>query len=216
MKKKVLKFFMSNNVESIIIHHSATKDNPNSNNYIGICNYHQGLGWDAPCSYHYVYEYEDEHLVKHIARPENKNGAHTKENKMNFKSIGICVVGNFDIEHPTNILYKILSNDIIEIMERYPNMTIDDIEPHNKYAPYKSCPGKNFNMDYLRKIISNKLNKTISKDVRMNQAYLLPNGKELVLEGNMHDGHFETPIRAILEELGFEVNWTKEKVTIKK
>jgi hypothetical protein len=206
----------NNHPQKIIIHHSATIDNPNSNNYVGICNYHQGLGWDPPCGYHYVYEYEDGHLVKHIARPENKNGAHTKENKMNFKSIGICVVGNFDIEYPTEELYEKLSNDIIEIMEKYPDMKVDDIEPHNKYATYKSCPGKNFDMDYLKKLVSDKTNKTINKNIRINQTYLLPDGEELILNGNMHNGHFETPIRAILEKLGFEVNWTKEKTIVKK
>lgn len=205
----------NNHPEKIIIHHSYSIDNLNSNNYIGICNYHQSLGWRPPCGYHRIYEYINEELIKHKGRKENENGAHTKENEMNFKSIGICIIGNFDINIPTSELYKELANDIFDIMKRYPHIKIDDIEPHSKYAPYKTCPGKKFNMDYLKKLIFKKIYSNIRKDVRLNQTYSLPNGEEIVLEGNMYNGHFETPIRAILEKLGYEIIWTKEKTFIK-
>lgn len=204
-----------NDVKSIIIHHSVTKDNPDSNNYAGICNYHQSKGWKTPCGYHYVWEYINGNLIKHIGRLEDENGAHTKENEMNFHSIGICVVGDFDKEYPTEELYEELSKDIVEIMKRYPNIEIDDIVPHSKYAPYKSCPGKNFDMIRLKRLISNRINRTNNKDIRMKQTYSLPDGEEIILEGNMHNGRFETPIRAILEKLDFKVNWTKEKTFIK-
>lgn len=52
------------------------------------------------------------------------------------------------------------------------------------------------------------------KSTLTSQVYMLPDGKEIVLEGIMADGRFYTPARALLEALKYQVNWTQEKTYI--
>jgi N-acetyl-anhydromuramyl-L-alanine amidase AmpD len=102
-------------------------------------------GW-RDIGYHWVLEYVNNKLVWRQGRKETDTGAHTKEQSMNSKSIGICVVGNFDKYPPTQAHYEAIRDKIKELDVKYGPMPI---EPHSKYATYKSCPGKLFDMKKL-------------------------------------------------------------------
>jgi N-acetyl-anhydromuramyl-L-alanine amidase AmpD len=45
-----------------------------------------------------------------------------------------------------------LADLVRNILLRY-NLTPDDIQGHRNYASYKTCPGRNFNMDKLREAL---------------------------------------------------------------
>src|SRR5206468_7992138 len=86
----------------IIIHHSATP----AGSLAVIDREHKEKGWDG-CGYHFVIgngTNSGDGQVEPSARwPIQKWGAHAKtpDNKFNDYGIGICLVGNFDIDRPT-------------------------------------------------------------------------------------------------------------------
>jgi len=82
-------------IEYIIIHHSATKKE--TTNFNAVNEYHLSLGWKG-IGYHYFIE--EDGTVKQ-GRDENTEGAHCRSDRMNHRSIGICLAGNFTEEEPS-------------------------------------------------------------------------------------------------------------------
>jgi N-acetylmuramoyl-L-alanine amidase len=140
-------------VTKIIIHHSLTKDGT-VNDWKAIRRYHiEEKGWDD-IGYHYGIENVGGKIVVQKGRAENVIGAHCLG--MNDKSIGICVVGNYDLTEPTEWALKVLVNLCTDICKRY-SLNPEDIETHHKYANYKTCPGTKFPMWKLRQMVARKL-----------------------------------------------------------
>lgn len=130
----------------IIIHHTWSVDNKLKYDWDTIRRYHKSLGWDG-IGYHYGIEEAEGKIIVQRGRPEYIVGAHCKNNKMNFTSLGIAVIGNFDWEEPNQYIISRLAGLCCVLKSKHE--TIKHIEPHNKYAPYKTCPGKLFNMSML-------------------------------------------------------------------
>src|SRR3990167_10434292 len=124
--------------EWTVIHHSGgTKADPNADTshhtanimeqgHISFPNFFEGLG------YQYVI-HDDGKVWK--GRPEHYHGAHVKERdtdgiKINYKSIGICLAGNFNVTLPTKEQETALKGLIASIKTRYPAITDDKIVPH--------------------------------------------------------------------------------------
>jgi N-acetyl-anhydromuramyl-L-alanine amidase AmpD len=129
----------------IIIHHSATDDG-NTYDWYGIDKYHTvDLGWDE-VGYHFGIEKVNEVYQYCLGRSLSKNGGHTLG--MNDKAIGICVVGNYDGISPVQRQYEMLAKLCYNIMKEF-DIPIYNIETHNKYATYKTCPGVMFSMETL-------------------------------------------------------------------
>lgn len=141
---------MSNKPSWIILHHSGGTDrdpladtsnqtfedinewhrlNPNTNP-----GFPSSLGYF--CGYHYVIE-KSGRLVQ--ARSDFEGGCHTKG--MNYASIGICIVGNFDSTLPSDAQIHTLWNLLDKLQQRY-LIPSSKIVPHRVFAP-KSCFGKN-------------------------------------------------------------------------
>jgi len=120
----------------IIIHHSAVSRTKNSEQFDAIDRYHKSKGWGQ---IGYTYLIEPSGIVK-TGRDENKNGAHCYQKLMNYRSIGICLTGNFDIEDPTHEQVKSLYSLIKVIQDRH-KIKDKNVLPHRHYATYKSCPG---------------------------------------------------------------------------
>jgi len=145
----------------IIIHHSLSKDG-NVNNWEGIKRWHLGQigGSDVRArdynpyvlnpmldiGYHYGLEIEDLRYVYRIGRPLDMQGGHTL--KQNHCALGICVIGDFDVESPANTIYFLLGSLCRELMGRF-NISIDNVLPHWAFAN-KTCPGKLFNFLLFR------------------------------------------------------------------
>jgi N-acetyl-anhydromuramyl-L-alanine amidase AmpD len=76
---------------------------------------------------------------------------------MNRKSIGICCIGNFDNNPPPNSAWSMLLKLCANISLRY-DISVENVKGHSEYAPYKSCPGKAFDMVKFRKDLETELN----------------------------------------------------------
>lgn len=130
--------------QNIIVHHSLVSREKNSAQFAAIDRYHRNKGWGM-IGYHYLIEPNGE--IVH-GREENQVGAHCKENMMNYRSIGICLSGNFDIEDPTIEQVKALNKLIKDIMNRR-GIPAKNIYPHRNFATYKSCWGSRLPNDIL-------------------------------------------------------------------
>lgn len=134
----------------IIVHHSAS---PHTQSVEVIENYHLSLGWEG-VGYHYLITWEGE-VWK--GRPEHYHGAHCKG--QNNNSIGICLIGNFSQETPSNAQIDALRGLLDDICSRY---SISKIEPHRAYAN-KDCYGTNLADDWASKLLDSSLTEIESK-----------------------------------------------------
>ena len=135
--------------EMIIVHHSAASENQTVKS---IEDYHLSLGWEG-VGYQYLITKLGE-VWK--GRPEHYHGSHCKEQSMNTKSIGICLIGDFDKKLPTEAQKNTLITLMNDIIKRYP---IKDIVPHRHFLgnpPYKTCFGSLLKNTWAKDLISNK------------------------------------------------------------
>jgi len=127
------------NPTHIIIHHSLTEDGKTvSWGAIRFYHVHKN-GW-AQIGYQLGIELIGNHYEILMGRMLNEVGAHTVG--MNSHSIGICMVGNFDLEPPPNAQLDLLVSLTRSLMEIF-DIPIENVKRHADYAP-KSCPGKLF------------------------------------------------------------------------
>ena len=120
--------------EYIIIHHSANKNSTFEN----VDAYHRSKGWGG-IGYHYFIEKSGE--VK-IGRQDTEIGAHCKADGMNYKSIGICLAGNF-LEHLwTSAQLKSLEKLLFQLEKKYDIDRIYNVIGHQEAKGAKTdCPG---------------------------------------------------------------------------
>ena len=131
-------------INSIIIHHSATKDS-GTVSWQPIRSYHKGKGW-RDIGYHFGIEKVGDLYETFVGRDIRLPGAHCVGN--NSSSIGICVVGDFDNRHVNCDQWAAVIQLVKALIEIFP--TITGVYGHNEFS-LKSCPGKHFDMDALRR-----------------------------------------------------------------
>ena len=91
---------------NIVLHHSATDQLPVESVLDGINNSHKKRGFpkgsmNLYVGYHYLIDLNGRVLQ---TRDDSDIGAHCREQKMNYKSLGICLIGNFE-EHHLNLFH---------------------------------------------------------------------------------------------------------------
>lgn len=129
----------------IFIHHSLTKDGKTVS-WSAIREYHiVDLGWNA-IGYHYGIELVNKSFEIFKGRMDNEPGAHCKQSGMNRKSLGICLVGNFDLRPPDTTQIHMLTRLTRSLMYIH-NIPIEHVMPHNMLAHYKTCPGSQFDFE---------------------------------------------------------------------
>lgn len=127
------------NPKYIILHHSLTKDGKTVS-WSAIRRYHvHELNW-ATIGYHFGLELVGDHYEILIGRMLNQIGAHCKG--YNHESIGICFVGNFDIEAPENSQLIAGKNLIRSLLDVF-NLDRWSVKGHCDFSD-KTCPGKLF------------------------------------------------------------------------
>lgn len=135
----------------IIVHHSLTKDG-STVSWGAIRRYHTEVrGW-KDIGYHFGIELVGRDFEIFVGRTLDEPGAHTKGH--NHEGIGICVVGNFDLVPPHPAAWAKLVKLIKWLMQEY-NIPPENVKGHREFAPYKTCPGKRFDLDRLREEVSN-------------------------------------------------------------
>jgi len=133
-------------IEHIIIHHTAVSRQLNSQQYEAVREYHKKQGWGY-IGYHYFIE-PNGLLMK--GRQENVTGAHCKEDRMNYRSLGVCLAGNFDKEKPTDLQVESLKDIIAHLRIKY-KISRKNVKFHRHFTAHKSCPGYNFTQILLNK-----------------------------------------------------------------
>jgi len=132
--------------ENIIIHHSLTKDS-DTVSWQAIRKYHiETMGFKST-GYHYGIELINDEYEIIVGRLLDEQGAHTKGK--NHDSIGICIVGNFDLAPPNERQWE-LTTKLCVSLARVFNIRLSNIYGHRDFANYKTCPGVMFNMEKLR------------------------------------------------------------------
>lgn len=144
-----------NSLEYIIIHHSTTVDGK-THDAESITWYHIYIKkWDG-AGYPFFIELIGDKIEIMPGRPIYKDGAHALG--FNDRSIGICLVGNFDAYAPylktllvtvkliksLQLIYNIPTNKVIGHRETYALL--------NKKQE-KTCPGSRFSMVDLREAL---------------------------------------------------------------
>jgi hypothetical protein len=130
----------------IIIHHSLTKDS-GTVSWGAIRKYHvETNGW-ADIGYHWGIELINDHYEILMGRPSDHIGAHTIG--QNDQAIGICIVGNFDID-PVLPEIKDQLHILIEWLIGVYKIPNQKIYGHCEFAQ-KTCPGKNL-FDWVKEI----------------------------------------------------------------
>lgn len=168
----------------IVLHHSATADGLRFD-WGGIRKYHtsyridgnivtkpefdarklSGNGWNfeepwRDIGYHFGIEEINGQLEILLGRMPEEDGAHCREASMNQAGIGICLVGNFDIQVPSVGLLGKTAALCKWLMERY-GIPAKNVWGHREAQAAggvlpekrKTCPGKLFDMDRFRTML---------------------------------------------------------------
>jgi len=154
--------------ENIIVHHTAVSYDKNPNQFDAVNNYHKSKGWGM-IGYHYLIE-KDGTVKK--GRAIGMLGAHCYQQSMNYKSIGICLTGFFDIELPTKEQKKSLKALLLDLMKTY-QIPINNIYPHRHFAKYKSCYGSKLSHTWARDLLISKYMYKLVKEKGNPDVYAL-------------------------------------------
>lgn len=126
-----------NKVEYLIIHHSATPRDRTT--FEAVRKYHIKKGW-GDIGYHFFITSDG---TIHSGRKEDDVGCHCSASSMNFKSLGICLAGNFEKEYPSAKQLKSLSSLLNQLVVKYLILP-DHILGHREVPEAKTlCPGIN-------------------------------------------------------------------------
>jgi len=134
----------------IVIHHSATP----TGGAAAFDKMHKAKGWDE-LGYHFVVgngtDTPDGKIEVGPRWPKQKWGAHDKTpgNQYNEHGIGICLVGNFDVTHPTAAQLKSVEKLVAYLMKTY-HIPADHVLGHGE-TKATECPGKYVNVAAIRR-----------------------------------------------------------------
>jgi peptidoglycan hydrolase-like protein with peptidoglycan-binding domain len=150
-----------NRPENLVIHCSASPD-------------HGYLDWPSLRKYHieernfidigYHYGIENVHGSYEIliGRPERQPGAHCREQGMNYRSLGVCLVGGDPWKGFDNKLCPLPEEQYNKLVELCTRLCIKhkisnrNIYFHRNFAP-KPCPGYGINREMLRDDVNSRL-----------------------------------------------------------
>lgn len=135
----------------IIIHHSLTEDGKTVS-WDAIRKYHvETNGWND-IGYHYGIELVNDRYEILVGRMQDVVGAHCKEQGMNNASLGICLIGNFDIYSPLPVQLDMLVK-LVRSLQTVFNIPVNSVHKHSEFAP-KSCPGNMFPWDAFKTMLA--------------------------------------------------------------
>lgn len=146
--------------EYLVIHHTASSRDKTSLENVN--SWHKARAFPLSklgyyVGYHYLI-FADGEIIQ--ARNDDEVGAHAKEGGMNFKSIGICLTGNFEEEEPTIAQLDALHRVIIEKMKLL-SIPIEKVISHKEIPFATACCGKSL-INWL-----NKYRGSAGSDIKM-------------------------------------------------
>lgn len=151
--KPLVPLFRNDRWKYLIVHHSATA----SGSALVFEPMHIKRGFGG-VGYHFIidngtygkYDGEVEVTPRWL---KQQVGAHTSAQGMNYKAIGICLVGNFDETVPSDKQLESLAY-ILKRLSKYYNIPKENIIGHTDAAgPTTHCPGSQFPWEKLRSML---------------------------------------------------------------
>ena len=136
----------------VILHHSATDDGPGSD-FEAIRRYHMEVNGWSEIGYQMLIEMDGGKLVVKQGRPIGAIGAHCLG--FNGRSVGICLVGDYDKAAPLDDALFLLASVCRELQRTY-GIPADQVIGHRESFPLlgkpveKTCPGMLFDLDAFR------------------------------------------------------------------
>ncbi|MBI5214049.1 MAG: N-acetylmuramoyl-L-alanine amidase [Nitrospirae bacterium] len=153
--KPIISLYTSRKWKYIIIHHSATDDGDS----LDFNKLHKRKGWKG-VGYDFVIDNgtrgkQDGQIETSPRWIKQQDGAHCNASGMNFKGIGICLVGNFSKEKVSEKQMESLVY-LVNILRKHYKISEDYIMGHGQVRGAKTeCPGKYFPWDEFRKKLKN-------------------------------------------------------------
>jgi hypothetical protein len=153
----------------IVIHHSATP----AGSAAVFDREHRNKGWDE-LGYHFVIgngTLTGDGLVEVGPRwPKQKYGAHAKTPTQEYNQfgIGICLVGNFDLESPTPAQMKSLAKLTAYLMQTY-HIPASHVIGHCDTKP-TDCPGRNVHVALIRALAEQMMNGKVARGELLKEA----------------------------------------------
>ncbi len=141
----VVPLYPSKKWKYIVIHHSATDEG----NALCFNEGHKKRGFYRGLGYHFVIDNgtkgkADGQIEVSPRWLKQEVGAHCKASKMNYRSIGICLVGNFNIDRVSSRQMKSLVY-LVKRLKDYYRIPTKHILGHGQVRGAKTdCPGKKF------------------------------------------------------------------------
>ncbi len=141
----------ANNWQWIVIHHSATP----SGCATQFDRSHRQKGWDE-LGYHFVIGNgtgsRDGQIEVGSRWPKQKHGAHAKtpDNRYNDYGIGICIVGDFDVDRPSPAQVRAVAKLVSHLMQTY-HIPANHVVGHCDVKP-TDCPGRHFSVAQVRQM----------------------------------------------------------------
>jgi N-acetylmuramoyl-L-alanine amidase len=172
----------------IVIHHSASP----SGSMRDFDREHKQKGWDE-CGYDFVIgngtNSRNGQVEVGPRWPVQKYGAHayTPDERFNQHGIGICLVGNFDIDRPTAAQMQSLTKLVTYLMKTY-HIPANRVLGHKDTKP-TDCPGRNFNVAAVRRLVSQQVANAGPIDDAITDADPIPAGAELLKDDTQADAN---------------------------
>lgn len=143
--KPVVTLYPSRKWRYIIIHHSGTEEG----SALQFHRWHLNKGWDKGVGYHFVIdngqsEKQNGQIESTPRWIKQEDGAHCKADDMNSRAIGICLVGNFDVDKVSHKQMESLIY-LVNKLRRHYNIPLNHILGHGKVSGASThCPGLRF------------------------------------------------------------------------
>jgi N-acetylmuramoyl-L-alanine amidase-like protein len=141
----------ANRWQYIVIHHSATP----AGNAASFDRMHKAKGWDE-LGYHFVIgngtSSGDGQIEVGPRWPKQKWGAHAKtaDQRFNNYGIGVCLVGNFDIERPSSRQMESVARLVGYLMKTY-RIPASRVVAHSE-TKATECPGRHMSVAEVRRM----------------------------------------------------------------
>lgn len=136
-------------IKYLIIHHTATARDKTT--FSAVKRYHVSKGW-GDIGYHYFITADGKVWP---GRSEDTIGAHARSSNMNYKSLGICLTGNFMKEVPTYEQLQSLHDLLLKLMKKY-KISRENVLGHREVPKSATaCPG-DFLLEWIEKFRKEK------------------------------------------------------------
>lgn len=149
--RSVIPLYSSREWDYIIIHHSAT----DVGNALDFDSMHTRKQWKG-LGYHFVIDNgtagkKNGHIEVAPRWIHQEDGAHCKADSMNYRGIGVCLVGNFSVDKVTPQQMESLVY-LVNVVKDYYRIPNSNILGHGQVrGAATECPGKYFPWDEFKR-----------------------------------------------------------------